>query len=1266
MHSSRSWLMAVVVLGSNLLSGQVVIPQARITERIVESELVTLHGNTHPLARQQFERGEAPSNLPLERMLLVFSRSNEQQTNLDALIEKLHDPNSQYFHQWLNPEQFGERFGVSEADLTAVTSWLESHGFQVDSVPKGRTILEFSGTASQVEEAFHTRIHKYNVDGEDHWANASDPQIPKALSPVVAGVATLHNFVKQSQIRRTTENEIPQFTSSQGIHYLSPADFAVIYNVSPLYQAGINGSGRSIAVVARSNINVSDINQFRSLLGLPSNPPQIILNGVNPGLTGAEDEAVLDVSWAGAAAPGATIKLVVTRSTNTSDGVDLSAAYIVNNNLADVMTESFGSCEAQRTSSEATMFASIAAQAAAQGITYLVSSGDEGSAGCDSASSATATGPVSVNILASNPYVIAVGGTQFNASGGNYWSSSNTSVNGSALSYIPENVWNASCSIAQCGSARARLASSGGGASIYYSKPGWQNGVPGIPADGARDIPDVSLTASSSIAPYLVCLDGSCSSGLGSNPTAIGGTSASAPSFAGIMALIGQKTNSRQGQANFRLYQLAATQDPGQCNSSLVNASASCIFHDVTVGNNAVPGQAGYGTINPQYQAGFGYDQATGLGSVNVANLVNGWNTVPAPTGSRALGVSASSLNFKSVQIGAAFTQAVTLVNEGSATITISSIIVAVNGGNAFTQTNNCPGTLVGSGTCSITITFLPRTAGALSGSLSITDNAPGSPHTVALSGSGVVGSTLSLLPSSFAFGSQKLQSRSQARVLQIANSTSSIVTVTGVAVSGANILDFQAANTCKPSLGPGGNCLVYVVFTPQLAGTRSATLTISSSLLGSALTVPLTGTGVISGGFQIVNSKSGKVLDLPSGSSGNGAFIQQSLLNGQLQQQWLFNPTGNGYFYIVNAMSGKALDDTGASLSNGTLVQQYDYLGQANQQWQLTAVDDVHYRIINRLSGKALDLPGGSSAVGTVIQQWDINEVPQQLWALMPVSSYSLLNSASSASLDVPGGSGANGTVVQQYGGNGYRQQQWQLLPTGSGYYAFLNRSTGKVLDVAGASSRNGALVQEYDFLGGFNQQWQIVQIDSTRCEILNRLSGKVLDVPGSSIANGAQIQQWDYLGNSNQQWQLLPVTLYSIVNRASGKVLEVPGGSLTNGSLIQQASATGAQQQRWQLLSTGGGSFAMLNDLTGKVLDVTGTSLANGALIQQYDYRGSTNQQWEPLSLFGGYFALMNRGSAKALDVIGGSTAAGAMLQQYTFLGGANQQWSLVEISQ
>ncbi len=697
-----------IFLASNFVSAQqsFVPPASRIFQVVDEQILTPLKGNTHPLAQPRFDNGAAPLNLPMDRMLLVLRRSPEQQAALSKLLDDQQDKSSPNYHKWLAPDQFGQQFGPSDSDIQTVTSWLQSHGFEIGKVAKGRNVIEFSGTADMVQQTFHTAIHKFVVNGENHWANASDPQIPTALAPVVAGVHTLHNFVKKPMLRiggrvPATFNPGPPahvtFTNPT-IHALGPQDFATIYNISPVSQVGINGSGVSIALVGRTDINVQDVMDFRNFFGLAFNPPQLISDGDSPGnLGGGEEmEAVLDTTWSGAIAPNASVKLVVSASTNVTDGVDLSELYIIDNNLADIMSESFGACEANFTSTQAAGIQSLAEQAAAQGITYMVSSGDTGAEGCASLSQSVAQGPVSVNMLASTPFNIAVGGTMFNENGQptKYWGNSPPLME-TALSYIPENVWNESCASTQCGN-RANIDAGSGGTSAFFARPTWQTGN----SNPKRGVPDISLTAALHD-PYLICARSSCQQNF---IFFAAGTSASAPAFAGIMALVDQKMGGRQGQADYVLYRLAATETVAQCNASNTTTplASNCIFNDVTVGNNAVPGEIGYGTSTAQYPSSVGYDLATGLGSVNVANLVNGWASATfTPTGTTLAMSPASIIHGAPVTVNISVaptsgtgvpTGDVSLLNADLSPSGLGGIFLTLSGGTSSSAVNSLEG----------------------------------------------------------------------------------------------------------------------------------------------------------------------------------------------------------------------------------------------------------------------------------------------------------------------------------------------------------------------------------------------------------------------------------------------------------------------------------------------------------------------------------------------------------------------------------------------
>lgn len=603
MQSRRVYALLLFVLCSSLmLWPQTVSAQAprdllsvRPTDRIVASvendQRVVLPDQRHPLAKPEYSIGEAAPDLYMARMVLVLRADPTQDAALEELLRAQQDPGSAYYHRWLTPAQFGKRFGVSQHDLDRVVQWLHGSGFEVEEVPASHRAVVFSGTAAQVKSAFHTSIRKYRVRGAAHYANAGDPAVPQALAPVVRGVVALHDF------RSAPAHVVaPAYTAANGAHFLMPQDWATIYDVNPLYGQGLDGTGQSIAVLGRVDVALSDVRTFRTNAGLPPNDPQMIVNGADPGFPWCDDEleSAMDVEWAGAIAGNATIKFVTSKS-GTSDGITLSAQYAVNHNVAPVVSLSYGLCEAALGSAGNAFWNSTWSQAAAQGMSVFVSSGDGGAAGCDSPSQTTATQGRGVNGLCSSPYSTCVGGTQFNDgyNPGQYWSTTNGTGQSSALSYIPESAWNES-------GWSGGLWAGGGGASIIYSKPGWQ-AAPGVPADGKRDVPDVSMHASIQDA-YVVQVQG--------GTFYASGTSAAAPSLASVMALVNEHSGAAQGNTNPVFYTLANQQ---------VSANGAAVFHDVTSGNNGVPGLTGF-------NAGAGYDEATGLGSVDASLLVNHWN----------------------------------------------------------------------------------------------------------------------------------------------------------------------------------------------------------------------------------------------------------------------------------------------------------------------------------------------------------------------------------------------------------------------------------------------------------------------------------------------------------------------------------------------------------------------------------------------------------------------------------------------------------------
>jgi hypothetical protein len=702
---SSSW---VLVLAVTLLAGAAIaqpaeptLPQQRalVTQGIDERALATLRGNTRPEANAINDRGPVADDFRMEHMLLQLRRSPEQERALDQFIDQLHNPKSPNFHRWLTARQFGERYGLARADLDTVSGWLRSHGLVVNVVYSNGVLIDFSGTASQVNEAFHTEIHHLEVDGVKHFANMSDPQIPAALTPIVLGVVSMNDFRPHPMYQPHS-----QFTVGNGNYLLVPPDLATIYNFNPLFAAGTSGQGQTIVVIEDTNVqNAGDWNTFRTKFGLaaafPSatfstvHPPSSGTNNCsNPGVNGAEVEAMLDAEWASAAAPSAAIVLASCSDTTTFGGLIAFQNLIsASTTPPAVISISYGTSESLMGAAGNAAFNSAYQQAVTEGVSIFVSAGDQAAAVSDRGN-ASATHGINVNGFGSTIYNVAVGGTDFGdtfaGTNSTYWSATNGTTFGSALSYIPEIPWNDSCAstliatfvtgfpitygtfgfcnnpIAIAGGALNVVGGSGGpsrcstgapstagvvsGTCAGYAKPSWQS-VVGNPSDGVRDLPDVSLFSASGVwgHAYVVC-DSSQAPCTGTPDTwvTLGGTSVAAPIMAGLQALINQATSSRSGNPNPVYYSLAAGEygasGNASCNSTLGNGvGTTCIFYDVTQGDMDVPCQGSLNcflpsgtfgvlsTSNVSYQPAYatktGWDFATGIGTVNASNLVKGY-----------------------------------------------------------------------------------------------------------------------------------------------------------------------------------------------------------------------------------------------------------------------------------------------------------------------------------------------------------------------------------------------------------------------------------------------------------------------------------------------------------------------------------------------------------------------------------------------------------------------------------------------------------------
>jgi uncharacterized protein (TIGR03437 family) len=586
----------------------------RIAARIDNNQTVALPGHIHPKAQAKYDQGAVEATFQLPSITIHLKPSTSQQQSLSQLLTDQQSPSSPQFHKWLTPEQYADQFGATSSDVAKIAAWLESQGFKVQLTARSRTWITFSGAAQQVRNALHAEIHRYNVNGEIHYANAANPELPTAFAGMVSSIRGLNDFrLKPKNYRRVS----PKMTAADG-HHIAPDDFATIYDVAPLYSAGINGAGQSLVIVGQTQIVQSDIATFRSMFNLPAiDLQQVLVPGQqNPGVqadSGDLGESDLDIEWSSAVARNAKIIFVY------SGDIFTSFFYALDQNLAPVISITYGACEYWDLVDLPT-FQSAAQQANSQGITWIAAAGDSGAADCEDFGALLAQDGLAVDAPGSIPEVTSIGGTEFNEQGGNYWNSTNTANGASALSYIPEMVWNDTI-------LDEEISAGGGGASQVFFKPVWQTGQ-GVPNDGARDVPDVSFNASDNHDNTYVYSDGSAA--------LFGGTSVGAPVMAGVVALLNQY-----------LVSSGAQKEPGVANINptmyRMAQSTSGVFHDVAVGNNRVTciiGSPDCSVGSFGYNAAPNYDLASGWGSLDVSNFIHQWSNA-APTRA-VVGVSVS------------------------------------------------------------------------------------------------------------------------------------------------------------------------------------------------------------------------------------------------------------------------------------------------------------------------------------------------------------------------------------------------------------------------------------------------------------------------------------------------------------------------------------------------------------------------------------------------------------------------------------------------
>jgi subtilase family serine protease len=803
--------MAVVAAACTSLLAQTA---NRVTQAVDSAQVQALPHHLPSWASSANQSGLTSADLKLEQMTLVLARSSAQEAALQQLLADQQNPASPSYHHWLTPEEMGERFGLSDPDIATITGWLQSQGLHVNWVAPNRTFIGFGGTAAQVNQAFQAELHTYTVNGEKRYSISSDPMIPTALAPAIKSVRGLSTPGEKPQLHaKTLQSASPKMTVTESgttYHFIAPADFATIYDVPTSY----TGAGYTIGIVGWSRVDLADLDNFRSLTGTTFPDPTEVVptayGGIDPGAAytttqsnsvdvSGQEEATLDVLRAGSTAPGASLLLVASSSSGTDDGIGADAQYLVNTVPAQIMSISFGDCESSEGKNNVDYWDSLFQTAAAEGISVFVSSGDSGAAGCDTSfsappSTATANSP---NYICSSSYATCVGGTEFSNDTSTYWESSNTSTLGSAVSYIPEGGWNEASA--------TNVAGSGGGVSSYITTPTWQKGVTGVPtAYAGRYTPDVSFSTSGQNG-YFACVaaDGASCSGSNYYFEVFEGTSAAAPAMAGVAALLDQKLASSQGNLNPSIY-ATATAYPAAFHDVTVSSSGvgSCSVNTVSLCDNSIYKSAS--SVQAGYAVGTGYDEVTGLGSLDVLNFLDDYTT-PSTT-------------------------AAPTVTTGSAT-SITSTTATLNGA------------VIPNGV-DTTVWFLYGTSSTLSGASQTTSQDLGSGTTAT-----AVTASLSGLTSGTTYYFELVAKNSLGTVdgaiksfTATSTTTTAIFTITGTAVT-ISTPGATSGNTSTITVTPSGGFTGSVALTASITSSPSGAAYLPTLSFGSTTPVSITST---------------------------------------------------------------------------------------------------------------------------------------------------------------------------------------------------------------------------------------------------------------------------------------------------------------------------------------------------------------------------------------------------------------------------------------